>query len=238
MDLRQLASIDTALRVLAHPNTQISFSQFGEDMVVSALLLSLGRDRTPGFYVDVGALDPVYASNTQMLFLRGWSGVNIDANPDAIEKFRHARPGDRNVHAAVSDREGEVEFDIYTVAGLSTADPAAKAAYAQDGRAKLARRLTLRTRRLADILAEHVPSWQSIDLMSVDVEGMDLAVLRSNDWRRFAPYLLLVEDAALSLLDRPESEIFRFLRPLGYRLFSQTYITSIYVRDQPVTGDP
>jgi FkbM family methyltransferase len=237
MELRQLGSIDQALQVVAHLRTRVCFSQFGEDMVVAAMLLTLGRDRVPGFYVDVGAFDPVYASNTHMFHLRGWSGVNIDANPAAIERFRQMRPGDRNVHAAVSDRDAEVEFDIYTMPGLSTADPGTKAAYALDGRGQLAERLILRTRRLRDILDETVPAGRAIDLMSVDVEGMDLAVLRSNDWDRYAPYFLLVEDAALSLLHPPASEVFAFLTPLGYRLASQTYITSIYVRDQPVKAD-
>jgi FkbM family methyltransferase len=232
MDLRSLASIDRALQVAAHPNTRICFSQFGEDVVVAAMLQTLGRDSAPGYYVDVGAFDPVYASNTCMLHLRGWSGVNIDANPAAIERFQIARPADRNIHAAVSDQDADVEFDIYALGGLSTADPAAKAAYAREGRAQLVQTLPLRTRKLRDILAETVPQGQAIDLMSVDVEGFDLAVLRSNDWVRYAPLFLLVEDPEISLLDRPDSAIFRFLKPLGYRLASQTYITSIYLRDQ------
>jgi FkbM family methyltransferase len=203
-------------------------------MVVMAMLSTEGRANTPGFYVDVGAFDPINASNTYMLHLRGWSGVNIDANPAAIEKFRVARPYDQNVHAAVADQEMEVDFTVYDTAGLSTADPASKAAYEREGRATGARTTKLRTRTLRDILAATVPHGQPIDLMSVDVEGFDLRVLRSNDWERYAPYFLLVEDPALSLLDRPNSEIFQFLKPLGYRLASQTYITSIYLRDQPI----
>jgi FkbM family methyltransferase len=236
MDLRHLGSIDQALRVISHPNTRVCFSQFGEDVVVAAMLQTFGRDTTPGFYVDVGAYHPVYLSNTQMLHLRGWSGVNIDANPAAVARFEEARPHDRNVHAAVSDAARDVEFDVYGLDALSTADPASKAAYAQAGRTHLTQTLHLQTRTLRDILAETVPAGQAVDLMSVDVEGFDLAVLRSNDWNRYAPFFLLVEDPALTLLDRPESEIFAFLKPLGYRLASQTYITSIYVRDQPISG--
>jgi FkbM family methyltransferase len=232
MDLRQLASIDQALQVAAHPNTRVCFSQFGEDVVVAAMLQTLGRDTGTGFYVDVGAYDPVQVSNTCMLHLRGWRGVNIDANPAGIARFQQARPNDRNVHAAVADAETDVDFDIYTLGAISTADPAAKAAYAREGRAQLVQTITLRTRRLRDILAETVPQGQSIDLMSVDAEGFDLSVLRSNDWVRYAPLFLLVEDPDISLLDRPDSAIFHFLQPLGYRLASQTYITSIYLRDQ------
>lgn len=232
MDLRHLASTDQALQVVAHPHTRVCFSQFGEDVVVAAMLQTLGRDSAPGFYVDVGAYDPVQGSNTCMLHLRGWRGVNIDANPAGVARFQQARPNDRNVHAAVSDAEGDVDFDIYALGAISTADPAAKAAYAREGRAQLVQTLKLRTRRLRDILAETVPPGQAIDLMSVDVEGFDLAVLRSNDWALYAPLFLLVEDPDMSLLDRPDSAIFRFLKPLGYRLASQTYITSIYLRDQ------
>ncbi len=232
MDLRQLASIDQALQVAAHPNTRVCFSQFGEDIVLASMLGTLGRDMSDGFYVDVGAYDPVQGSNTCALHLRGWTGVNIDANPAGIARFQQARPGDRNVHAAVADEEGEVAFDIYALGALSTADPAAKAAYAREGRAQLVQTLKLRTRRLRDILAETVPLGQSIDVMSVDVEGFDLSVLRSNDWHRFAPLFLLVEDQQISLLDRPDSPIFNYLRPLGYRLVSQAFITSIYLRDQ------
>jgi FkbM family methyltransferase len=234
MDLRSLPSTEHALAVLAHPNSHVCFSQFGEDMVVLAMLSTMGRANTPGFYVDVGAFDPINASNTYALHLRGWSGVNIDANPAAIERFQAARPYDQNVHAAVSDRETEVEFTIYHLAGLSTADPAAKAAYEREGRAHGARTMKLHTRKLRDILAAIVPQGRAIDLMSIDVEGFDLNVLRSNDWERFAPFFLLVEDPGLSLVDRPRSEIFDFLQPLGYRLASQTYITSIYLRDQQV----
>jgi FkbM family methyltransferase len=234
MDPRNLGSIGEALRVLAHPNTRICFSQFGEDIIVAAMLQAYGRAGQPGFYVDVGAYHPVYLSNTQMLHLSGWTGVNIDANPTAIARFQEARPGDRNIHAAVSDRDADVEFDIYALDALSTADPDSKAVYAREGRAQLQGTLHLRTRTLRSILNETVPPGRQVDLMSVDAEGFDLAVLRSNDWERYAPFFLLVEDPALSLLDRPASEIFAFLRPLGYRLASQAYITSIYVRDQPI----
>jgi FkbM family methyltransferase len=214
----------------------VHFSQFGEDVVVEAMLDQLGLQGRPGFYVDVGAFDPVRGSNTYMLHLRGWSGVNIDANPAAIERFRQARPNDRNVQAAVCDQEIEVEFDIYALAALSTADPSAKAAYAREGRAQLVETLFLQTYTLRSILDRCLPQGQAVDLMSVDVEGFDLAVLRSNDWGRFAPSILLVEDAAMSLQRPQDSEIFRFLTALDYRLASHTLITSIYLRSRPSQG--
>jgi FkbM family methyltransferase len=231
MNLRGLGGIEQALAVAAHPHTSLHFSQFGEDAILESMLGILGLGGGPGFYVDVGAFHPSQISNTRLLHLRGWSGVNIDANPDAIALFNQQRPRDRNIHAAVSDVTEDVEFSIYRLAALSTADPASKAAYDREGRGELVRTIRLRTRTLRDLLAEAVPEGRKVDVMSVDVEGYDLRALRSNDWSRVSPRVLLVEDPALSLGERPGSEIFRFLRPLGYRLASQAYITSLYVRE-------
>jgi FkbM family methyltransferase len=191
-----------------------------------------GMADRPGFYVDVGAHHPSYLSNTKLLNLRGWCGVNIDGNPNSVAQFQAARPGDRNVHAVVSDEPVDVTFTIFRDGAISTADPTLRDQTLNSGRDKVAQSITLRARSLADILAECVPDGQRIDLMSVDVEGFDLKVLRSNDWNRFTPFFLLVEDHNMSLLNGPNTEIFHFLRPLGYRMASQAFITSIYVRDQ------
>src|SRR6516165_9664242 len=71
---------------------RFSFTMFGEDLVIEEFVNGLGIKR--GFYVDVGAFDPVMASNTLLLFRRGWSGINIDIDEEKIERFRRARPRD------------------------------------------------------------------------------------------------------------------------------------------------
>jgi FkbM family methyltransferase len=231
MHVRELQSVDRALQALGNPHIRMQFSQFGEDVIIESMLETFGMRERPGFFVDVGAHHPYYLSNTCLFHMKGWTGINIDANPESVALFAAARPGDTNLHAVISDEPGIVEFAVFASAAVSTADPGARARVEQQGMARTSL-LQLSTRRLGDVLAEIVTDGRRIDLMSVDVEGYDLRVLRSNDWQRFAPFFLLVEDPALSLLDRPNSEIFNFLKPLGYRLASQAFITSIYVRDQ------
>src|SRR2546423_8590334 len=97
---------------LKHAN--FSFSQFGEDLA----LLRYFEERR-GFYVDIGAHHPVRFSNTYLLYQRGWSGINVDANADALDLFRSRRPRDVNLHAAVSDIVQEVEFSVYEESALS-----------------------------------------------------------------------------------------------------------------------
>lgn len=232
MNLRSLPNVDAALRVLEDQHTKLHFSQFGEDIIVESMLATFGMADRPGFYVDVGAHHPSYLSNTKLLNLRGWRGVNIDGNPNSVALFQEARPGDSNIHAVVSDESVDVTFTIFRNGAISTADSTLRDQTLSSGRDKVAKSITVRARSLANILAETVPADQQIDLMSVDVEGFDLKVLRSNDWTRFAPFFLLVEDHGMSLLNAPNTEIFHFLRPLGYRMVSQAFITSIYVRDQ------
>jgi hypothetical protein len=56
-----------------------------------------------GFYVDIGAFDPIVSSNTHLLHRRGWRGIDVDANPDALPRFAQHRPDDINLNAAVGD---------------------------------------------------------------------------------------------------------------------------------------
>ena len=232
MKLRDLSSIESALNIINDPHTRITFSQFGEDIIIWSLLQTCGMLDKKGFYVDVGALHPSYSSNTKMLNLMGWTGINIDANADSVAHFMRERPNDQNIVAAISDEPGEITFHIYDAGGLSTADPKMVDHHNRTNEYKIVRSIQLHTERLAAVLERTLPPDQKIDLMSVDVEGYDLKVLRSNDWHRFAPFFLLVEDHELSLLEKPNTEIFEFLKPLGYRLASVAFVTSIYIHDQ------
>ena len=82
-----------------------TFSTEGEDLLIERLFYSL-IEKDPGyrgFYVDIGAFDPIVSSNTYLLYRRGWRGINIDANPDALPRFDTHRPRDINLNAAVGD---------------------------------------------------------------------------------------------------------------------------------------
>ena len=113
MLLRDIKPTELAIETIGNPNVRFGFSQFGEDSVICSLLQTHKRLRE-GFYVDVGAFDPYRYSNTALLATYyGWSGINIDANPESIERFNEVRPNDTNILAAVSDEEVDCEFAIF-----------------------------------------------------------------------------------------------------------------------------
>jgi FkbM family methyltransferase len=201
-----------------------SYSSFGEDR----LILKFLSKQPIGFYVDIGAHAPIDYSNTYALYQRGWRGIAIDPDPDSIAAFGKARPEDKALQLAIGSKSGKVTLHLFNDRSMSTVDEASFAKYRANPRKHHLGDIEVERKPLSAVLAEHVPAGRQVDFMNVDCEGVDLDVLRSNDWAKFHPPLLAVEDLDLDLERVVESKIFRYLRPLGYRLVSHLHYTSIY----------
>ncbi len=211
--------------LLRSADQQECYSQEGEDLVVARLF----DGKSDGFYVDVGAHHPMRHSNTYLLYRRGWRGINIDATLGSMAAFRRARPRDINVECLVAADPSPQRFYAFNEPALNTASPAlARERPAENARYRVTREFELRPRTLASLLDEFLPSGTKIDLMSVDVEGLDLDVLRSNDWARYRPSLLLVEVLHSELSDLDSQEIVQFLRGWNYRPIAKLYNTVIF----------
>lgn len=192
-----------------------SYSQFGEDRY----LLGRFADKTDGFFVDVGAYHPFSLSNTCLLYERGWRGINLEPAPDGFAEFRRWRPRDINLPLAVSPVPGCVEF---VVAGAFAGIADSSHLWGDMG----ARRIRVRTEPLSSILDEHLPSGQEIDLLDVDCEGHDLEVLKSNDWDRYRPKVILAE----AHREDDAAALDRYLDEQGYGRESQLDLTLVYSR--------
>jgi FkbM family methyltransferase len=163
---------------------QVAWAQDGEDLFLDEGLPS------EGFFVDVGAHHPDRFSVTRKLSDKGWVGVNIDVSPDFTALFAARRPRDINVRSLVGTR-GEGEFWHFDEAALSTLDAQRAEQLVAEGW-RLGSRESLPVRTLTDIL-DSVGTPATIDLLSVDVEGADLDVLMSLDWRTRRVSRCLVE---------------------------------------------
>jgi hypothetical protein len=82
---------------------------------------------------------------------------------------------------------------------------------------------------LADILNKNIVRNQKIDLLSVDVEGLDLQVLESNDWHKFFPKIIIVECLVTHLEALNLDPIYLFLKSKGYGLYGKTGYSFIFV---------
>jgi FkbM family methyltransferase len=189
-----------------------SYSQEGEDMLLERFLM----DRPCGFYVDVGAHHPMRFSNTYLLYRRGWMGLNIDANPGSMALFRKIRPRDINIEAAVSFTRQELTYYIFNEPALNTfrkdlALERVSATYS------IIEEVKILTVPLWQLLDQHIPTGTVIDMLTVDVEGLDYDVLRSNDWGRYSPEFILVECLGAQTLEQASSD------PVAQLLFGQQY---------------
>ena len=211
--------------LLRSPNQQECYSQEGEDLLVARLF----NEKRDGFYVDVGAHHPIRHSNTYLLYRRGWRGINIDATPGSMAEFRRLRPRDINIECLVASDSSPRQFYMFNEPALNTASSAlARERPAENARYQVTREYELRPRTLASLLGGLLPGATKIDLMSVDVEGLDLDVLRSNDWERYRPTLLLVEVLQTELSTLDSQEIVHFLRDRNYRPIAKLYNTVIF----------
>jgi FkbM family methyltransferase len=216
---RRLLSRDVRLSDIGYAR-RISYSQFGEDL----WLADQFADQASGFYVDVGAYDPFNASNTLLLYRKGWRGINVEPDPDALRRFERFRGRDVNLGVAISSHDGTAAFvRAGSFSGLDDPDrpwPDIRS----DTAALTPTRIVVRTRRLQGVFDEYRPVGE-IDLLDVDAEGHDLEVLDSNDWERFRPRIVLVEHHPGAPRDpRP------FLSDLGYRLIRQFDLTYAFER--------
>jgi FkbM family methyltransferase len=203
-----------------------SFGQESEDLILTRMF-----DRQDkGFYVDVGAHHPFRFSNTYLLYRRGWRGINIDAMPGAMAAFRRWRPEDVNLECMVSSDTAPRTFFQYDEPALNTvSEELVRKREVDAPHYRLVGQVMLEARRLADILADHVPPGRTIDILNVDVEGHDLDVLGSNDWQRFRPKVIVAELIGTDFAEMEASPLYRFLTDRGYRLQSKLVNSAIFV---------
>lgn len=202
-----------------------SYSQEGEDMILRRIFENLKT----GFYVDVGAHHPARFSNTNYFYKRGWRGLNIDAMPGSMAKFKKYRVRDISIEAAISANEKEMVYYIFNEPALNGfSEKMSLERDANSSKFRIKRKVQIKTRRLESILDEVLPAGQHIDFMSIDVEGLDFDVLKSNNWNKYKPDVILVEVLGQSIESLVDSNITRYLNNIGYYMFSKAVQTVIY----------
>jgi FkbM family methyltransferase len=210
-----------------HQHHILSYSQEGEDRVLARYF----EDKNDGFYIDVGAHHPQRFSNTYYFYLRGWCGINIDAMPGCMEIFNKIRSKDINLEVAISNIEQELKYYEFNEPALNGFSRGLSEERDKLENYQIIATHIIKTRQISQILDEYLPVNREIDFLSVDVEGLDLEVLQSNNWDKYRPKLVLAESLSTkSVEDLLGSEICRYMTSKGYYLHSKLCNTTIFSR--------
>jgi FkbM family methyltransferase len=202
----------------------ISYAQNAEDI----RLWRIFSENEAGFYVDVGAGNPVTNSVTKLFYDAGWSGLNVEPGPD-FALLAEARPRDTTLPVAVSSRATDAE--MWLVPEYPELSSLVQPAVELLPDPVSVTRVQVRTARLDELVAAHAPD-RRIDFLKIDVEGAEGAVLRSFDPRLVRPTVVVVE-AIAPLDNRPTHEEWEpVLLESGYALAAFDGINRFYVPEE------
>ena len=165
--------------------TATSYSQNFEDIVLNRVY----SQEKNGFYIDVGAGDPIAYSNTALFYNRGWRGINIEPSSKYFPKLEEKRPRDINLNIAISNQVGEIEF-------LELEEPWLSTVNVEEGRKLATRRgltssiRTVKCKTLDQIVSEY--SIEYVSFLKIDVEGHENEVIEGFSFL-VRPKILVIE---------------------------------------------
>jgi hypothetical protein len=215
----------------AATDSDMSFSQAGEDVLVNFIFRYMGLGAVT--YLDVGAYDPVRINNTYYFYRKGFRGVLVEPNVVMCRRLREVRPLDTTLEAGIG-LTNEAAADYYLMS-----DPAWNTFSKKE--AELMVRNTKGTIKIEKVV--QMPLYDINDVMhkyfdgrapaylSIDAEGLHLAILKKVDYTRFRPKVICVETlVAGTNKDIPETT--RFMKRVNYVARGATFVNTIFVDGQ------
>ena len=222
-------------KFLKKNNVKKSYSVGGIDLLLNYLY----KDKFSGVYIDVGCNHPIDGNNTFLLYQKGWSGINVDLDSHVIKMFNYFRPKDYNANIAVSNSEEKVDLFFYHE--RSTINTISKDVYnSRNKKIKEVKKIQATT---LDSITKNSPySNKKINLLSIDVEGNELNVLKGFDLKKYYPEVIVIEYLDLKMkklefynqdINRIiNSEIYKYLKNYNYHLVNWLHSDLFFVNNE------
>lgn len=217
--------------VCSRRNYKKSYSQCGEDLIVDHILAAL-RIPNPS-YLDIGAHHPIFLNNTYLFYQKGCSGVCVEPDPLLWSEIRKKRKRDICLNVAVGvTNESKGNFYILTHRALSTLSKGEAERIQGYGNQKIELTIQIPLVSVNQIIEQNFAS--SPNFISLDVEGIDFAVLKTFDFSAFRPEVFCIETLTYTEDNSEQklSEIIDFMINRDYFVYGDTYINSICVDEK------
>jgi FkbM family methyltransferase len=210
---------------------KISFAEQGEDLIVESIFARLKIPlRT---YLDIGAYDPMVASNTYLFYGKGCRGVLVEPNPAMCGMLKRFRPRDTVLGVGIGATE-QAAADYYILSDangdlspLNTfSKEEADRVVALGGGRKISRVVKIPLLNINRVMQQQFHG--APDFVSIDTEGLDLEILRSLDFDRFRPAVVCAEAGP-----SPDGlKIIELMGSKGYSIRGYTSVNTIFVDER------
>ena len=202
-----------------------SYSQHREDL----FLMDYFKDKSKGFYIDIGCYHPIKYSNTALLFQKGWNGINIDMNVASIDLFNIIRPNDINICASLSDKDENV-FAYYDhfFSPINSLKEKFSDFASNNISFRKHKKYEVKTTTFDKIIKTKGISIPKIDFLNIDVEGVDLEVLQGFNLDKYKPELICIEMWDIDGTINEDKHVI-FLNKYGYTLLKKLGPNGIFV---------
>jgi FkbM family methyltransferase len=216
---------------ITRSKAQPSYSQAGEDQIVRFLFENLEINKPS--YLDIGTNHPVLGNNTYYFYLRGCNGVCVEPDPGfytIIKKYRS-----RDILLPVGIGVGSIsEASLYVFphpySGWNTFSE--KEALNRQNEAGIVIKQVLKVslETINSVMGKYFKG--APNFLSIDIEGMDLAILETLDFNQFRPEVICVETIVFNVRNKgiKLDSITTLLQEKGYFIFADTYINTIFCR--------
>jgi len=208
-----------------------SYSGGAQDLIINYFF----KNKKKGIYIDVGCYHPYNGNNTKLLCDKGWSGINIDLDFHTIDFFNFVRKRDENINIAISDKEGEK--DLYFFHNRSAINSLSEI------RKKEAKEIRkIQTKTLNSVFENSKFKNEKINLLSIDVEGHEIEVLRSLNLEKYIPEMVVIEFLERDIIKNLEfhnqniseilnSEIYKHMIKNNYHFINWLHSDLIFVHN-------
>jgi len=211
----------------AAPKGEMSFAQCGEDLIVHHMLYYMQIPKIT--YLDVGAHDPVVINNTYYFYRRGLRGVLVEPNVEMTKKLRAVRPQDTTLEAGIGvTAERAADYYIMTESAWNTfsKEESEHMTRVTGGRIKVERVIKMPMLDINEVMATHFGGAPTF--LSVDTEGMDLAILKTIDFKRFRPLVICAETLVVGTR-KQIPDIAEYMQTQNYVVRGGSFVNTIFV---------
>ncbi|MGR8981494.1 MAG: FkbM family methyltransferase [Gammaproteobacteria bacterium] len=204
--------------------TFVSYAQNFEDVMLWRALKHVEH----GFYIDVGANDPIIDSVTHAFYEKGWHGINIEPLETHFRDLEKNRPHDVNLQCAAGARPGKIELWECDVRGWATADKRVVNQHSKNGHEGVCREVVVLP--LSQVCEKYVH--RPIHFLKIDVEGFERDVLEGMDFVKFRPWVVVVESTRPNSTEETHGEWEGILIAANYIFAYADGLNRYYLADE------